>query len=84
MAVDVLPSSNKPSMHQDPLFYPSHSCLYLGRGRTSAIYRALLQQTPVFKQILVMIFFSESYIIARGGRLLHAGAQSYSGSASTP
>lgn len=38
----------------------------------------------VFKLKLVIIIFSESYIIARGGRLLHARAQSYSSSASTP
>jgi len=39
---------------------------------------------PVFKLKLVIIISSESYIIARGGRLLHARAQSYSSSASNP
>lgn len=42
------------------------------------------QQMHVFKLKLVIIIFSESYIIARGGRLLHARVQSYSSSASTP
>lgn len=46
--------------------------------------RVLFQQMHVFMLKLVIIIFSESYIIARGGRLLHARAQSYSSRVSTP